>query len=175
MNLDDIRVLQPGDRLGFALKACPFLWGGVGAGQQHLQGDHAIEAQVPRAVDDPHPSAAEDCVHFVARYLRQVCLLRLRHRAVGRRKEGVEVGAEAADSAPLSADHGQQLRARLADLLGGRGRGEQLVDHCWTRGSSVMAQLPPRVASRLGQDRRRPGTGRPAPQPAIAGPGSDAG
>jgi hypothetical protein len=93
------------------------MWSCIGTGKEHLQSDQAIEAQVLRAVDNPHPAAAKDRFHFVAWYLWQVRPFERRGRFVGWREEDVKAGAELPDSPPLFADQRQQLWARLADLF----------------------------------------------------------
>ena len=50
---------RAGDRLRLALEPLPLLRLGVGAGQQHLQGDGPVEAQVPGPIDDAHAAVAE--------------------------------------------------------------------------------------------------------------------
>ena len=54
VDLHDVRVLQPRHRLGFPAKTLQLLRAGVGPGADHLQGDHALQPQVPGLVDDPH-------------------------------------------------------------------------------------------------------------------------
>ena len=59
IDLDDVRVLQPGDRLGLGQEADGGLGPGVVAGQDHLEGDDAVEPELPGLVDDAHAAAAQ--------------------------------------------------------------------------------------------------------------------
>ena len=70
VDLHDVGVAQAGDRLRLAQEALQLYRPGAGVGQQHLQGDRAVEAQVPRPVDDAHAAAAEQRLHPVAGNLR---------------------------------------------------------------------------------------------------------
>ena len=44
VDLHDVRVLQPGDRLGLGAEARELRRPGVGAGEDHLEGDEAVRA-----------------------------------------------------------------------------------------------------------------------------------
>jgi hypothetical protein len=68
-DLDDIRVLQAGDRLGLPAEAGQFLRE-LDARPHHLQGHDALEPEMPRLVDDAHAAVAEDAQDLVARYVR---------------------------------------------------------------------------------------------------------
>ncbi len=59
VNLDDVRVPQPGDRQRLAPEALELLRGGVRPGEDHLQGDDAVQAPLPGLVDDAHAAAAQ--------------------------------------------------------------------------------------------------------------------
>ena len=72
VDLDDVRVPQARHRLRFALEPRPLVRPGVGAGEQHLEGDEAVEPQVPGLVDDAHAPAAEQGLHLIAGDPRQV-------------------------------------------------------------------------------------------------------
>ena len=48
VDLHDVGVAQAGDRLGLPEEPLPLLRAGVGAGQEHLEGDGAVESQVSR-------------------------------------------------------------------------------------------------------------------------------
>src|SRR6266478_4926608 len=65
MNLHDVRVLQLGDRLGLSLEASQVPGAGVGAGQDHLEGDEALEAALPGLVDNAHSAAPQLRQQFV--------------------------------------------------------------------------------------------------------------
>src|SRR5262249_27016768 len=58
MNLDDVRMLQPGDDLGLGLEEVTVLLAPLAA-QYHLQGYQAVQAHLPRPVDDAHAAAAQ--------------------------------------------------------------------------------------------------------------------
>jgi hypothetical protein len=59
VDLHDVGVLQAGDRLGLGLEAAQLLAAGVAAAQDHLEGDEALELQVPGLVYDSHAAAAQ--------------------------------------------------------------------------------------------------------------------
>ena len=72
VDLHDVRVPQPPPGLGLPEEPLPLVRPGEGAGQEHLEGDGAVEPQVPRPVDDAHPAAAEHRLHLVAGDVRQL-------------------------------------------------------------------------------------------------------
>ncbi len=59
VDLNDIRVAQARHRLRSALKPRPLVRSRVRAGDQHFEGDEAVEGQVPGLVDEAHAPAAE--------------------------------------------------------------------------------------------------------------------
>ena len=59
MDGDDVRVVERGDGLRFALEAGAALGVAGGAGGQHLDGDVAAQARVAGAVDLAHPAGAD--------------------------------------------------------------------------------------------------------------------
>src|SRR5438477_374209 len=65
------RVAQAGDGFGLDLEAEAVLRRGVGAGQEHLEGDDAVELQVAGLVDDAHAAAPQLAEDLVARHGRQ--------------------------------------------------------------------------------------------------------
>ena len=67
VDLDHVRMAQSSHRFRLAQETLPLVRPGIGAGQQHLQGDGPVEAQVPRFVDDPRPAAPQHPLHFVER------------------------------------------------------------------------------------------------------------
>ena len=69
---NDVRVAQARHRLRFALKPRPLGRPGMGAGDEHLEGDQPFEAAVPGLVDDAHAPATEQRLHVIAHDLRQV-------------------------------------------------------------------------------------------------------
>ena len=66
VDLDDVGVLEPGDGLGLGQEADGGLGAGVRAGQDHLQGDGAVEPDLAGLVDDPHAAAAQLALDLVA-------------------------------------------------------------------------------------------------------------
>ena len=66
VDLDDVRVVQPGDGLGLGQEADGRLGPGVVAGQDHLQGDEAVEPDLAGLVDDAHAAAAQLAEDLVA-------------------------------------------------------------------------------------------------------------
>ena len=66
VDLHDVRVPQSCRRLGFPEETLPLFGTGVCAGQQHLEGDGAVEPQVPGLVDDPHAAVAQKGLHVIA-------------------------------------------------------------------------------------------------------------
>ena len=85
IDLHDVGVAQAGDRLRLAQEALQLLRPGAGAGQQHLQGDRAVKAQVPRPIDDAHAASAKQRLHPVAGNLRQLRGMGYGHDRVGTR------------------------------------------------------------------------------------------
>src|SRR5262245_34494225 len=57
VDLDDVRMLELGDGFGLATEAAALLGAGVGAGCYHLEGDQAIQADLPGLVDHAHAAA----------------------------------------------------------------------------------------------------------------------
>ena len=65
-DLDDVGVLELGDGLGLGQEAGGGLGAGVRAGQDHLQGDDAVEPDLAGLVDDAHAAAAQLAHDLVA-------------------------------------------------------------------------------------------------------------
>ena len=90
VDLHDARVAEPGDRLGLAPEPRRGGRGEVGAGQDHLQGTAAVEGELVRQVDHPHPAAAqlaEDLVPRAPQLLERVAAeVRPRQRFTGVRR-----------------------------------------------------------------------------------------
>ncbi len=59
MDLHDVRMLQACDGLGLTAETGDIVGAGVVAGQNHLEGDDAIQLRLLGPVDDAHASAAE--------------------------------------------------------------------------------------------------------------------
>ena len=84
VDLHDVGVSQARGRLRLALESLAFIWSGKVAGQQHLDGDRAVEALIPRPVHNTHAAPAQLVLHFVAAEMR-----RLGGPRPGRRRAGV--------------------------------------------------------------------------------------
>ena len=67
VDLDDSRVLDLGDGAGLDVESCDLVGRGVGTGKDHLQGDQAIQPDMPGFVDDAHAAAADLGDDLVAR------------------------------------------------------------------------------------------------------------
>ena len=70
VDLDDPRVLDLGDGAGLDVEPGDLVVRGVRPGQDHLQGDQAIEPDVPGLVDDAHAAPADFRDDLVARHDR---------------------------------------------------------------------------------------------------------
>ncbi len=139
-DLDDVRVVDGGDRAGLGLEPGQVPGPGTGAGADHLEGDEAVEPGLMRLVDDPHAAGAEHPQDLVTRDPGQLAVL----PACGGRR-----GRE-----PLG-DVGMIGDGRVAvggcDRVGGRGdlaRRRGRVEG-WAGGG----------AGRIGREPARPGDG----------------
>ena len=133
VDLHDVGVSQARGRLRLALEALPFVWSGKVAGQQHLEGDRAVEALIPRPVHNTHAAPAQLVLHFVAAEMRRLGgprpgRRRAGVRAGGRGKQDVELGLEQAHGLQACLDLGQQLGVALAHLLGALTRVEDHLE-----------------------------------------------
>ena len=94
VDLHDVRMLQASDRLGLGAEPLHILFVGVGAGEDHLERDEALELDVPRLVDDAHATPAQHGEKLIALDRRELAAgRRRRHRLVGdaaRRAANVE-------------------------------------------------------------------------------------
>src|ERR1051325_1726415 len=61
----DVRVIQPRRRFGFRVKTLLQRRRGQLPGENHLQCDGPIEAYLPRAIDDAHPTTRDFFEQFV--------------------------------------------------------------------------------------------------------------
>jgi hypothetical protein len=59
VDLHDVRVVQPGDRLGLDPEPRPRLVRGRARRLDHLQGHEAVQVQLKRLVDDAHAASAQ--------------------------------------------------------------------------------------------------------------------
>ena len=62
---DDVGMIEMRDRLGFDTKPAESVGVGGLVEQDHLEGDFAIQANLPRQVDDPHAAAGNLAKDFV--------------------------------------------------------------------------------------------------------------
>ena len=81
VDLDDVRMAQPRDRLGLDPETREVVGPRLAAAANHLHGDQAVQPEVPRLVDDPHPALAQLLEDLVVRNRRPV---RRRSHANGR-------------------------------------------------------------------------------------------
>src|SRR5438105_3539784 len=61
----DVRMIQRGDRVGFALEALAMLGVHRQIWREHFDGDVAVQARIARAIDFAHPARAERREDFV--------------------------------------------------------------------------------------------------------------
>ena len=66
VDLDDVGVSQPRDRLGLHAEAGQVVGPRLAAAADHLQGDQAVQPEMPRLVDDPHAPFAQPLEDVVA-------------------------------------------------------------------------------------------------------------
>jgi hypothetical protein len=103
-------------------------------GGEHLEGDGALEGELPRPGDDAHAAAAEDCLHLVAGHLRQGGGGKRRHQGVGTRtgphpwKQGPDLRVDMAERLPPLPDLGEHFGAVAAHLLRRLPRVEHLLE-----------------------------------------------
>ena len=67
VDLDDVRMLEPGDGLALPAKSFPLGRSRVGAREDHLQGDDASQSAPACLVDDSHAAATEDAQDLIVR------------------------------------------------------------------------------------------------------------
>ena len=127
VDLDDVGVLEAGDGLGLDVEAGQLGRAGVDARQHHLQGDHALEAEVPGLVDDAHAAAPQLPQDLVTRHRGQD------PARPGGRGEGGRGGVIRLDALQRLRGHGprgvgRQVQRRRHVLRAERGGGHRLVD-----------------------------------------------
>ena len=160
----DVRMVKAGDRLGLVSEPAQVVVAGPRPGAEHLERDEAVEAALPRLVDDAHAPAAEDPVHFVvaevAPAARQVGFAgatvtvtvtvvglgqvvdRRRSRREGGSAPGVRYSAVAADSVCVGGTDGSTVAIGRSGLI-----------RCWKR--SCWSKYPARSSARSGCCRRK--------------------
>ncbi len=136
VDLHDVRVAQLRHHLRFALEPRPFVRSGVRAGLQHLQSDHAVQAQVQRLVNDAHSAAPQHRLDLVAANLGKPTVQRRRGPRCGSRRwqQRVDLGLQLAKAHQAITDLGQQFRAGPTHLLRCATRFEDLLEqpsHAW--------------------------------------------
>jgi hypothetical protein len=70
VHLNDVRVADGGDRLGFAKEALPLRGQCERAGENHLHRHGPVEPQVSGEQHNSHPATADDAQHVVAGHHR---------------------------------------------------------------------------------------------------------
>jgi hypothetical protein len=104
---DDVRVVEPGERLDLLPEQTQRERAGVGSVMDHLEGDLALQLQVARLVDHAHAAAADPRPQLVAAEHRAVD-----HRGLALRPLRRSGGGDALDAVG-AASHGR-IRRDLA-------------------------------------------------------------
>jgi hypothetical protein len=120
VNLDDVGVLQPGDRLGFPTEACQLVGAGVGPGTQDLQRHHPVQGELPGTVDGAHAALADLLQDLVTRDHRPAPRRgRDRHRlgGVGRRQRRSGVEGRAGSQRLIDLELHPQLLGQVGEAL----------------------------------------------------------
>ena len=136
VDLDDVRVREPGDDLGLGPEPVVVAVVGVAAGPDHLQRDEPVQGGLAGLVDDAHAAAADLADDLVA---RDADPARGGRRRGERRRAGPQLRQRRVEDlrpgrAGVGADEGvvEPGRARGAGRLGrprGGGAGEGLGHH----------------------------------------------
>src|SRR5262249_60165341 len=83
-DLDDVGMLEAGDRLALDAESFELVLAGMLAGDHHLEGDDPVEPGLPRLVNHAHPAPAELAQDLISidqrRAGRAACLLPLPRR-----------------------------------------------------------------------------------------------
>jgi len=133
-----VRVVEVGRRLGLLVEAADLVGGREGAGQDHLEGDGAFEADLAGAIHHAHPAAGDLATEFIVPKVRHVRAQSKRRRLGGVGIDGgftewagdpfkaILIGEEAAQVVGDVAMTGQQLIAvrPLAGVHGLKVRGD---------------------------------------------------
>ena len=143
VDLHDVGMVQPGDGRRLDPEARPVIVIGVVAGQDHLEGDHPTQADLPRLVDHPHAAAAQHVQDFVAFDVRQLGGAPGPVRSVSRLDRGVGVGGSRETVGGLLRLFGE---SRLGDGGVGRSRPTSRLPGGWGLhdGPPVYAMIPGR-------------------------------
>ena len=141
VNGDDMRVAEPGHRLGLAQDPLPALRGCGSAGAQHLDRDLAIKALIVRGVDDPHPTGPEAIEHAKAADANLLWSTAKEPRA-GELLEPVHLDLVTAEGSELL--RGRSLRnTGIRQRGSGLRRARRLVRPLAPHGRSVASADPP--------------------------------
>src|SRR5262249_47902835 len=73
VDLNDTGGLQPRDRLCLRVEASQFLFSRVGAGEDHFQGNQAVQLELSGQVDHPHAALPKNAQDLIASDVRQNC------------------------------------------------------------------------------------------------------
>ena len=135
---DDVGVVELGSGFGFAAEAGQVGPRGGGAGEDDLEGDDAVEAFLPGAIDDAHAAAAEFFEQFViVETLRDAAHAACFHwRLI---VAAAEFFSERGHG-PKVAKIGGELRVVVGDavdidLFAGTSLGQQLLNQCGEAGT----------------------------------------
>jgi hypothetical protein len=83
VNGDDVRVVELGGRLRLAAKSVHLVCGGELSGEDHLQRYDAVEAALPRFVDDAHAAAGDFLQQLVVAEIGDGAERTVGHRVAG--------------------------------------------------------------------------------------------
>jgi hypothetical protein len=72
MDLNDVGMLQPGNRRGLRIEASQLQVAGVIARQDHLDGNRPVQTALPRLVHDAHAAPAQLAQDLVAGYRAKI-------------------------------------------------------------------------------------------------------
>ena len=70
-NLDDVGMMEPGDSLGLDPDAGQMIGAAPSVSTDHLHGNLAIQSPLPRPIDDPHTSLAQQVEDLISGDSRQ--------------------------------------------------------------------------------------------------------
>ena len=149
MNLHDIGMLQVSDGLGLGSETHRLDRPGVGAAQNHLQGDDTIELHLPGFIDDSHAASPQFLQHLVSGNLQSGegtagdGIAELAIRKISGTGERVEwnQGRFSGDTRRTSDLQGTGLRAQLIDRAEAADRTDQHAK-CLLRVERCLGRLP---------------------------------
>ena len=106
VDLHDVGVLEPGDRLGLGPEPQPLGIGPAGPADDHLEGDEPVEPALPGLVDDAHPAVADLADDLVPRHVKVI---------------GGRAGTEILTHAPFEAPFTGGVSVTAGGVAGGGG------------------------------------------------------